>query len=318
MQNTVTTELSTARAKHFFVAALSDFDKVAEGKRDLLSTNNALVALQTIAAHYPQVDAVEAAQLACIYIGQNWTTANLRGCEPATILGAFMQLCSLGLVLRSAEPLAYLVGKSNKCTIFIGAKGYQLLARRNYPHVTLRTEYVTADELPNLIIKKGSIMQVEHRLNPMRTEAQAVAMYAILSLDGGKTIYDIVLMDSIEKEKYVKLHKGGVWAAWLSTMWATKLAKKIFKSLSLSDPDGSVARASLDDTTTTTIDITQVEYESEFDEYYKGVVAQLSDCQTKAEVTKLYIAFAARCRELGGGEPKQYSDIFAKKQTELA
>jgi recombinational DNA repair protein RecT len=310
------TELTVSKAKHFFAAALTDFNKVASAKRDLLNTENALNALTAIASHYPQVDAVEAAQLACIYIGQYWETNNLKSCEPATLLGAFMQLCSLGIILRAHEPLAYLVCTGSKCTIYIGVKGYQLLARRNYPNVTLRTEFVTEGELDNLIIEKGSVMRVTHVLNPRRAEADAVGMYAILSLDGGKTIYDIQLMDSAERDKYKKLHRGSVWANWANTMWATKLAKKIFKSLGLNDPDGSIATTAMQGEVLG-FDISAMQYVSELDTLIEHTKAQLLGCDSEAAIRLLYRdIFVPACKELGG-MPKDFSELFAARVAEL-
>lgn len=313
------TEITVSRAKHFFVRALNDFDLADGATRDLLNTENALNALQAIASHYPQVDAVEAAQFACIYIGQNWLNGNapnLKGCSPATILGAFMQLCGLGLVLRPLQPLAYLVNKGGKATIYVGVDGYQLLAKKNYPNATLRTEYVTAKELQTLKILKGSVMRVTHQLDPLRTEAHAVAMYAMLSLDGGKTIYDIAFMDSIERDKYKALHKGQVWAQWATNMWATKLAKKIYKSLALADPDGSVATADLSDNGMQ-VDITAVEYVSELDELLENTKVELAGCSSQKEVKELYKTFKEKASALGA-EGKDYTQLFTKRGEALA
>ena len=300
-------ELTTSKAKHFFVRALADFSKKANGKKDLLDTQNAMVALQTIAAHYPSVDSVEAAQLACIYIGQQWDK-NLELCEPATILGAFMQLCNLGIVLRTVQPLAYLVNKGGKCTIFIGVDGYQLLSRRRYPNLTLRTEFVTKNELPALQITKGKDCFIKHVLDPLRDYEDAVAMYAVLNLDASAPIHDIVLMNTKERDKYVRLHKGGVWNQWGATMWATKIAKKIFKSIGLSDPDGTVATINVDNDTID-IDITQCDYESELMEYLKATEENVLQCDNKEQLTELYRQFCMRVKDLGG-KPESYNSIF--------
>lgn len=308
-------ELTTSKAKHFFVRALADFSKKANGKKDLLDTQNAMVALQTIAAHYPSVDSVEAAQLACIYIGQQWDK-NLELCEPATILGAFMQLCNLGIVLRTVQPLAYLVNKGGKCTIFIGVDGYQLLSRRRYPNLTLRTEFVTKSELPALQITKGKDCFIKHVLDPLRDYDDAVAMYAVLNLDASAPIHDIVLMNTKERDKYVRLHKGGVWNQWGATMWATKIAKKIFKSIGLSDPDGTVATINVDNDTID-IDITQCDYEDEFEKYLAEVQASLEELETKEQVRQLYIAFCERARQLGENTPNKYANLFTNRGEKL-
>jgi len=305
---------SAATVKHWFAQSLMDFGNKQGSNKSLLDTPNALTALQAIAAHYPQVDAIEAAQLACIYIGQNWDAAGLKLCDPATILGAFMQLCNLGIVLRSVQPLAYLVNKGGKCTIYIGADGYQLLAKKNYPNLTLRTEFVTAKELPNVKIKKGNDMYISHELDPMRSPNDAIAMYAILCLDGSK-IHDIVLMDAAERDKYVALHKGGVWKQWGANMWATKLAKKIFKSIGLADPDGTIASVNIE-SESDTIDITACEYESEIDTLLDETKIKLAACQSEAAIKELYIDFKKKAKAIGA-DATQFVDTFTKRASEL-
>lgn len=310
-----TAELTTSKAKHFFVRALADFDKQANGKKDLLDTQNALVALQTIASHYPQVDSVEAAQLACIYIGQNWD-ANLKHCEPATILGAFMQLCNLGIVLRSVQPLAYLVNKGGKCTIFIGADGYQLLARRKYPNMTLRMDFITQDEWDKgfWAAEKGTSPKFKHTLSPLRDYDDAIAMYAILSLHG-TVIDDIIVMTKKERAKYEALHKGGVWKQWGATMWATKLAKKIFKSIGLQDPDGSIASCDLG-TNDTNVSIVDTDYETEFDTLWANTQVELEHCKTPDEVRDLYVQFKKKATVLGA-DGKEFSGVFTTRGLQL-
>lgn len=305
---------SAATVKHWFAQSLMDFGNKQGSNKSLLDTPNALTALQAIAAHYPQVDAIEAAQLACIYIGQNWDAAGLKLCDPATILGAFMQLCNLGIVLRSVQPLAYLVNKAGKCTIYIGADGYQLLAKKNYPNLTLRTEFVTTKELPNVKIKKGNDMYISHELDPMRSPNDAVAMYAILSLDGSK-IHDIVLMDAAERDKYVALHKGGVWKMWATNMWATKLAKKIFKSIGLADPDGTIASVNIE-SESDTIDITACEYESEMDILLEETKVKLAECKDAKQLKDLYTSFSSKASALGASATN-FASLFTSRKNEL-
>jgi len=305
---------SAATVKHWFAQSLMDFGNKQGSNKSLLDTPNALTALQAIAAHYPQVDAIEAAQLACIYIGQNWDAAGLKLCDPATILGAFMQLCNLGIVLRSVQPLAYLVNKGGKCTIYIGADGYQLLAKKNYPNLTLRTEFVTAKELPNVKIKKGNDMFISHELDPMRSPNDAIAMYAILCLDGNK-IHDIVLMDAAERDKYVALHKGGVWKMWATNMWATKLAKKIFKSIGLADPDGTIASVNIE-SESDTIDITACEYESEMDILLEETKAKLAECKDAKQLKDLYTSFSSKASALGASATN-FASLFTSRKNEL-
>lgn len=310
-----TAELTTSKAKHFFVRALADFDKQANGKKDLLDTQNALVALQTIASHYPQVDSVEAAQLACIYIGQNWEY-NLKKCEPATILGAFMQLCNLGIVLRSVQPLAYLVNKGGRCTIFIGADGYQLLARRRFPNMTLRMDFITKEEWDKgfWAAEKGTSPKLKHILSPLRDYQNAIAMYAVLSLHG-TTIDDIIVMTNTERDKYVKMHNGEVWNQWGATMWATKLAKKIFKSIGLQDPDGSIASCDLG-TNDTNVSIVDTDYETEFDTLWANTQVELAECQTNKALGDLYDAFCKKASVLGV-DGKDFSAAFTTRKAQI-
>lgn len=310
---------SAATVKHWFAQSLADFGNKQGSSKSLLDTPNALTALQAIAAHYPQVDAIEAAQLACIYIGQNWDAAGLKLCDPATILGAFMQLCNLGIVLRSVQPLAYLVNKAGKCTIYIGADGYQLLARRNFPNMRLRTEYVTPKEYETLRISKddggGKKMSVSHNLDITRDPQQAIAMYAVLYLDGGKDISDIILMNAAERDKYKKMHSGKVWDNWFANMWATKLTKKIFKGLGLADPDGTIASVNIE-SESDTIDITACTYESEFDVLLDETKAKLAECKNEAAIKELYIEFKKKAKAIGA-DATQFVDTFTKRASEI-
>jgi recombinational DNA repair protein RecT len=307
---------SAATVKHWFAQALNDFGVKQGANKSLLDTPNALTALQAIAAHYPQVDAIEAAQLACIYIGQNWDAAGLKTCDPATILGAYMQLCNLGIVLRSVQPLVYLVNKGGKCTIYIGVDGYQLLARRKHPDMTLRIDLITQEEWDKGFwqAEKGTSPKFKHTLSPLRNYDDAIAMYAVLSLDG-VNIHDIMVMTKAERAKYEALHKGGVWKMWGANMWATKLAKKIFKSIGLADPDGTIASVSMNNDSDT-IDITACEYESEFDVLLEQVEKDLADCRSEAAIKELYIDFKKKAKVLGG-DATQFVGIFTKRASEI-
>ena len=311
-----TQSASAATVKHWFAQSLMDFGNKQGANKSLLDTPNALTALQAIAAHYPQVDEIEAAQLACIYIGQNWDAAGLKLCDPATILGAFMQLCNLGIVLRSVQPLAYLVNKGGKCTIYIGADGYQLLARKNYPDLTLRMDFITQDEYDKGFWQadKGSTPTFKHTLSPIRDYDDAIAMYAVLSLDG-VNIHDIVLMNKKERAKYEALHKGGVWKQWGANMWATKLAKKIFKRIGLADPDGTIASVSMD-SSSDTIDITACEYESEFDLLLQETENSLAACQSETAIKELYIDFKKKAKAIGA-DATQFVDTFTTRASEI-
>jgi len=307
---------SAATVKHWFAQSLMDFGNKQGSNKSLLDTPNALTALQAIAAHYPQVDAIEAAQLACIYIGQNWDAAGLKLCDPATILGAFMQLCNLGIVLRSVQPLAYLVNKGGKCTIYIGADGYQLLARRRHPDMTLRMDFITQYEADKGLwqAEKGSTPKFKHILSPVRNYDDAISMYAVLSLNG-VDIHDIIVMDKQERDKYVALHKGGVWKQWGANMWATKLAKKIFKSIGLADPDGTIASVNIE-SESDTIDITACEYESEIDTLLDETKIKLAACQSEAAIKELYIDFKKKAKAIGA-DATQFVDTFTKRASEL-
>ena len=225
-----------------------------------------------------------------------------------------MQLCSLGIVLRSVQPLAYLVNKGGKCTIFIGADGYQLLARRRYPNLVIKTEFVTQKELANFSLVKGSVNTVTHVLDPIREYEDAVAMYAVIHLDENSPIYDIQIMNTKEREKYIRLHKGGVWNAWGATMWATKLVKKIYKGLGLSDVDGTIATASMNDSQK--LDIEQIEYEEIDETLVEETKAILLGCATAKEVKDAYVDFAAKARSLHL-EPKDYMTIFTQRNSQI-
>jgi recombinational DNA repair protein RecT len=307
---------SAATVKHWFAQALNDFGVKQGANKSLLDTPNALTALQAIAAHYPQVDAIEAAQLACIYIGQNWDTAGLKTCDPATILGAYMQLCNLGIVLRSVQPLAYLVNKGGKCTIYIGVDGYQLLARRKHPDMTLRMDFITQEEWDKGFwqAEKGTSPKFKHTLSPLRNYDDAIAMYAVLSLDG-VAIHDIMVMTKAERAKYEALHKGGVWKMWGANMWATKIAKKIFKSIGLADPDGTIASVSMN-TDSDTIDITASTYESEFDLLLEETKAKLADCQDAKDLKELYTSFVSKATALGVSATN-FASLFTSRKNEL-
>lgn len=270
-------------AKRAFAGALQGLTN-GDG---LLDRPSAQGALYSIASAY-DIDAKTYSALAVNYIAANW--AGLSGCTPETILGCFMQLCSMAIPLRTMQPLAYLIPYGGKCTIQIGAEGWVVLARRNYPNLTIRTEYVTQAELNKgfSIEKKNGRVFINHTLDPMRQDVDAVAMYAAISINNPDIITDIKLMSKAEANQLEKLARNkNVWNTWRGSMWGTKLVKRIAKTFAPSDPDGWSAATSLDaDDTEVTVDATYTEVSAQtiLDEYAPRIAA----CQTRDELASLF------------------------------
>jgi hypothetical protein len=157
-------------------------------------------------------------------------------------------------------------------------------------------------------------MSVTHNLDVCRDPDTAVAMYAVLYLDNSKDISDIILMNAKERDKYKKMHMGKVWENWFANMWATKLTKKIFKGLGLSDVDGMIATASMNDSQE--LDIEQIEYEEVDEALVEETKALLSNCTSAKEVKDAYVDFAAKARGLKL-EPKDYMAIFTQRNSQI-
>jgi len=297
-------------AKNNFSGAL---EIVASGRAELIDIANAQASLVRIASHYPQVKAEEAAMLAVNYISANW--AALSKCKPSTILGCFMQLCAMGIPLRTVQPLAYLVPYSGTCTIQIGTEGWAVLARRNYPSLTIRTEFVTAKELADgFSITKGSKPQVYHNIDPMRSDEDAVLMYAVVCCDHPDKITDIKVMTKVEAEKLRSISRSkDVWSKWLGSMWATKLVKKIAKSYAATDPDGITAIVDMDSNEATfNAEVAYPDEAEVISDYTAEIAADIDAITNRGDLTARYKHWCNNL-ELAGISIEPFKKLFTDK-----
>lgn len=188
-----------------------------------------------IAAVLPKhMDADKVIRAVRLAVAQN---NSLLECDPKTILFSVMAACRLGLELNSPLQHAWLIPYNRECTLQIGYRGYQELARRggDVRDVQARVVYQGDDFRYRL----GTNPLIEHipmegeRTDDKITHAYAVAFYK----DGGPPIFEVLPREEIEKARKVSrfsTKEGSPWMKWYAEMARKTAVRRLAKYLPLS------------------------------------------------------------------------------------
>jgi len=121
---------------------------------------------------------------------------DLRKCTPASVVGAILQSCKIGLELNTPLGHAYLVPYKSECTLIIGYKGMLHLAYQNPRILAVRAHLVR--EQDRFEWQAGTEERIVHiPLLPERNAGSVVGAYAIIDLDGGGHITRYMSIEEI-------------------------------------------------------------------------------------------------------------------------
>ena len=189
-------------------------------------------------------------------------TPRLLECSTASIVGGVLQAAQLGLEPGLLGECYLVPYRNNKRGIMeaqfqVGYRGYAKLALQSGQYSTFETHVVF--ERDGFDYSLGSQKFLRHKPYLGQDRGKAVAAYAIVETRDGKSQFEIMSLDDIEKvRRSSKAADDGPWVTWWEGMARKTPAKRLAKYLQLS-PQLSRAVAA-DETTKTEIaeDMTNV------------------------------------------------------------
>lgn len=159
---------------------------------------------------------------------------DLAKCNPESVVFAVMAACQLGLEINSPLQHAWLIPYGTECTLQIGYRGYQDLARRGgeVSHVEARVVY-EGDEFDYSL---GTDPKIVHRPKGEFAASKLTHAYAIaFPKAGGPPIFDVLTREDVERaQKSSRMANGPAWSKHTAEMWRKTAVRRLAKYLPLS------------------------------------------------------------------------------------
>jgi recombination protein RecT len=157
-----------------------------------------------------------------IYVALETVRADsfLRQCEPLSIVQSVLEASQLGLMLGNKLGHAYLVPRRDKkannilkCQLLIGYRGFIALAHRTGKVSTIFPAIVhQADQFS---LKLGTGRQLSHvPLLDVSKRGAWIGAYAVVEFRDGRTDFEWMTRQEIEKVKQCSESAGEAWSPW--------------------------------------------------------------------------------------------------------
>jgi recombination protein RecT len=161
-------------------------------------------------------------------------------CNWDTVLFAVMAASRIGLELNSPLQHAWLVPFGKECTLMIGYRGYQELARRSGDVRNIEARNVYKGD--TFRYQLGSEPKIEHVPSGSAKDADITHAYAIAFDKNGKPFaFDVLTREEIEAARKVSRAKDdGPWVTWYGEQARKTAVRRLAKYLPLS-PDMAAA-----------------------------------------------------------------------------
>jgi len=180
----------------------------------------------------------------------------LRECEPLSILQAVLEASQLGLMLGNKLGHAYLVPRRDKkannilkCQLLIGYRGFIALAHRTGNVSSIFPAIVhQADQFS---LKLGTGRQLSHvPLLDVSKRGDWIGAYAVVEFRDGRTDFEWMTRQEIEKVKQCSESSSEPWSAWRrfeDEMIKKSPIRRMAKRLCLSSEDMTLVEAAVRD-----------------------------------------------------------------------
>jgi len=192
-----------------------------------------------------------------IYVALETVRADsfLRQCEPLSIVQAVLEASQLGLMLGNKLGHAYLAPrrdkKSNilKCQLLIGYRGFIALAHRTGKVSSIFPAIVHQGD--QFSLKLGTGRQLGHvpLLDPAK-RGEWIGAYAVVEFRDGRTDFEWMTRQEIEKVKQCSESAGEAWSPWRrfeDEMIKKSPIRRMAKRLCLSSEDMTLVEAAVRD-----------------------------------------------------------------------
>jgi recombination protein RecT len=193
-----------------------------------------------------------------IYVALETVRADsfLRQCEPLSIVQAVLGASQLGLMLGNKLGHAYLVPRRDKkannilkCQLLIGYRGFIALAHRTGKVSSIFPAIVHQGD--QFSLKLGTGRQLSHvpLLDPSK-RGDWIGAYAVVEFRDGRTDFEWMTRQEIEKVKQCSESAGEAWSPWRrfeDEMIKKSPIRRMAKRLCLSSEDMTLVEAAVRD-----------------------------------------------------------------------
>lgn len=193
-----------------------------------------------------------------IYVALETVRADsfLRKCEPLSVVQAVLEASQLGLMLGNKLGHAYLVPRREKkannilkCQLLIGYRGFIALAHRTGKVSSIYPAIVNGGD--QFSLKLGTGRQLVHVpvLDPAK-RGEWIGAYAVVEFRDGRTDFEWMTRQEIEKVKQCSESVGEAWSPWRrfeDEMIKKSPIRRMAKRLCLSSEDMTLVEAAVRD-----------------------------------------------------------------------
>lgn len=158
----------------------------------------------------------------------------LEQCEPKTVLFSVMAACRLGLEINSPLQQCWLIPYGKECTLQVGYRGYQELARRDGSIRNIEARCVYDGDVFDYQL--GTTPLIAHKPMGVTDDDKITHVYAIAFDPQGKAFaFDVLRRDEVEAARAVSRMKDGpAWSKWYGEMARKTAVRRLAKYLPLS------------------------------------------------------------------------------------
>ena len=164
----------------------------------------------------------------------------LAECEPKTVLFAVMAASRIGLEINGPLQECWLIPYKTECTLQIGYRGFQGLARRGGDIRSIEARLVFEGD--HFDVQYGTDPRIDHKPNGETDPAKLTHVYAVAFDKAGKSFaFDVLTREDVERaRKSSRMANGGAWKDHTGEMWRKTAVRRLAKYLPLS-PDLAAA-----------------------------------------------------------------------------
>ncbi len=155
-------------------------------------------------------------------------------CEPKTVLFAVMAAARIGLELNSPLQHAWLVPYKRECTLQIGYRGYQDLARRGGGVRDIQARLVFDGD--KFRVQYGTEPRIDHEPGGETDPAKLTHVYAVAFDHNGKQMgFDVLTEEDVERARKASRQPDGImWKDHKGEAWRKTAVRRLAKYLPLS------------------------------------------------------------------------------------
>jgi len=163
----------------------------------------------------------------------------LQKCSIQSVQSAIINVAAVGLTLNPADAYAYLVPRSNECTLAISFKGLIKVATDSGGISWVKAEVVKKEDTFTF---KGVSELPQHDMQPFSDRGDTIGVYCVAKTTDGDYLVDIMSAEEINKVRECAMTKN-VWDKWPDEMAKKAVIKRASKQWPRTDKSSRLHKA---------------------------------------------------------------------------